>query len=219
MTYTQGKLNSALKESRRGSVKDDLIRITARRCLRRGKDVCATSSRPFPSTASDDDSTAKPLTQLFIERPIERIAFLRRDSTTAQEENNRKRSGQRIGIDQNDCEPCNRSMRKKFVRALGDPASTKLQGSGSPWMRCSTDVQEVPNLSRVGPTRGGPARPLTTKQSPYAKHMRKAIGSPPAPDIKRGASHILLRRMLLSRAINSGPRTLCIPTLLGDSGG
>ncbi|KYM82026.1 hypothetical protein ALC53_07510, partial [Atta colombica] len=101
MTYTQGKLNSALKESR-DSVKDDFIRITARRCLHRGKDVCATSSRPFPSTASDDDSAAKPLTQLFIERPIERIAFLRRDSTEG----------------------------------------------------------------------------LTTKQSPYAKHMRKAIGSP-----------------------------------------
>ncbi|EGI67972.1 hypothetical protein G5I_03425 [Acromyrmex echinatior] len=228
MTYTQRKLNSALKESR-GSVKDDFIRITARRCLHRGKDVCATSSRPFPSTASDDDSAAKPLTQLFIERPIERIAFLRRDSTAAQEGNNRKRSGQRrIGIDQNDCEPCNRSMRKKFVRALGDPASTKLQGSaavGVSWMRCKRYVQEVPNLSRVGPTRGG----LTIKQSPYAKHMRKAIASPmetrvvhsetrvtscggPAPDTKLAFYFVAC----CYRAINSGPHTLCMPTLLGD---
>ncbi|TGZ54163.1 hypothetical protein DBV15_08772 [Temnothorax longispinosus] len=41
MTYRlipiQGKLNSALKESRRGSVKDDFIRTTTRRCLHRGK--------------------------------------------------------------------------------------------------------------------------------------------------------------------------------------
>jgi len=37
MTYSQGKLNPALKESRRSSTKDDLIQITIRRCLHREK--------------------------------------------------------------------------------------------------------------------------------------------------------------------------------------
>lgn len=37
MTYAQGKLNSTLKESRRGSVKDGFIRIITRRCFHRGK--------------------------------------------------------------------------------------------------------------------------------------------------------------------------------------
>ena len=89
-------------------------------------------------------------------------------------------------------------------------------------------VQEVPNLSRVGPTRGG----LTTKQSPYAKHMRKAIASPmetrvvhsetrvtscggPAPDTKLAFYFVAC----CYRAINSGPHTLCMPTLLGELGG
>lgn len=77
--------------------------------VNRPKDVCATSSRPFPSAAGDDDSAAKPLTQLFIERPIERIAFLRRDRQGG-EITGSVAAGASVGIDQNDCEPCNRPM-------------------------------------------------------------------------------------------------------------
>ncbi|KYQ52573.1 hypothetical protein ALC60_08289, partial [Trachymyrmex zeteki] len=126
--------------------------------------------------------------------------------------------------------------RKKFVRALrGDPASTKLQGSAA--CGCvgsmSAFVAEVPNLSLewVRHTRG--LLGLATKQSPYAKHMWKAIGSPTETrggsfrdscnKLRRSSSRYEARGLAFYfvaccyRAINSGPHTLCMPTLLGDS--